>query len=263
MEFDAKKESEMFDKAAEYYDRFRPGYPKEIIEIMVGTTQLNRNSKTLEIGAGSGKATDYFKDYGFSIKCIEPGENLVKNGQIKYKEYPNIQFECGRFEELELTNEKYDVIFAAQSFHWVPQPKGYQKCAELLAEGGYLAPFWNMYLVYDNDADNDLLKLSNKYGGFADFVNEEQSENRICSVISSIQDSGLYAAPTVHKHLWKQEYTADEYYGFVLTGNRFLQLPDDIKQMARKEIEEHAKKFGGKIVRTYLCVLYLARKKRL
>lgn len=73
----------MFDLAAEYYDNFRPGYPKEIIETLVMNTRLNNTSRTLEIGAGSGKATDFFKNYGFSIKCIEPGENLVKNGNIK------------------------------------------------------------------------------------------------------------------------------------------------------------------------------------
>lgn len=261
MGFDAKKESEMFDKAAEYYDKFRPGYPKEIIEAMIEETKLSNQSKTLEIGAGSGKATEYFKDYGFSIRCIEPGENLVKNGRIKYKEYSNIKFDCGRFEELEPVSEKYDLIFAAQSFHWVPQPIGYQKCAEMLKENGNLALFWNMYLVNNNDDDKDLLRLSNKYGGFADFLNEEQCENRIGSIVHAIENSGLFETPIVYKHLWKQEYTAHEYYGFVLTGNRFLQLSDEVKEMARKEIEEHANKFGGKIIRPYLCVLYLACKK--
>lgn len=263
MVFDAKKESEMFDKAAEYYDKFRPGYPKEIIETIIEKTKLSNNSKTLEIGAGSGKATEYFKDYGFSIRCIEPGKNLVKNGQIKYKDYSNIKFECGRFEELEPVSEKYDLIFAAQSFHWVPQPTGYQKCAEMLKKSGNLALFWNMYLINNNENNNDLMRLSNKYGGFADFLNEEQCENRICSIVKAIENSGLFETPVIYKHLWKQEYTADEYYGFVLTGNRFLQLSDEVKEMARKEIEEHANKFEGKIIRPYLCVLYLAHKKRI
>ena len=261
MEFDAKKESEMFDKAAEYYDKFRPGYPKEIIEAMVMHTNLNKASKTLEIGAGSGKATELLKNYGFSIRCIDPGENLVKHGNIKFADYPNISFECGRFEELEQSDEKYDVIFSAQSFHWLPQPAGYQKCAEMLRENGYIAPFWNMYITYDDEADNDLLELSKKYGGFADFVSEEQYENRIQSIVKNIENSGLFQTPSVYKHLWIQEYTAEEYYGFVLTGNRFIQLPEEVKENAHTEIIEHANKFNGKIVRPYLCVLYLANKK--
>lgn len=47
MEFDVKKESEMFDKAAEYYDIYRPSYPKEIIEAFVNNADLNKDSKNI------------------------------------------------------------------------------------------------------------------------------------------------------------------------------------------------------------------------
>ena len=52
------KESEMFDKAADYYDKYRPSYPREIIDTLIAETQIKENSKLLEIGAGSGKATE-------------------------------------------------------------------------------------------------------------------------------------------------------------------------------------------------------------
>lgn len=70
----------------------------------------------------------------------------------------------------------------------------------------------------------------------------------------------MFETPVVYKHLWKKEYSAEEYYGFVLTGNRFVQLPADIKEKAYSEIVQHAEKFDGRIVRPYLCVLYLASK---
>lgn len=259
MEFDLKSESEMFDKAAEYYDRYRPGYPKEIIEALVNNTNLNKDSSVLEIGAGSGKATELFKNYGFPIHCIEPGENLVRNGKNKFKNDSHISFECGRFEELPDRGNKYDVIFAAQAFHWIPQPLGYQKCAALLKKGGYLAPFWNMYLYYDNEEDRELLKLSEKYRGFADFVEEKQAKERIERISADMETSGLFNRPAVYRHFWKKEYTAAEYYGFVQTGNRFLQLPNEMKENARKDLAEHARKFNGKLLRPYLCVLYLAQ----
>lgn len=259
MEFDVKKESEMFDKAAEYYDRYRPSYPNEIIEALVNNANLNKDSKTLEIGAGSGKATELFKDYGFSIHCIELGENLVRNGKIKFENYSNVSFECGRFEELPDIEDEYNVIFAAQAFHWIPQPLGYQKCASLLRNGGYLAPFWNMYLYDDSEESRELLELSRKYGGFADFINEKQAEQRIEIISNEIEDSGFFNRPTIYKCFWKEEYTADEYYGFVLTGNRFLQLPDDVKENAHKDLIKYANRFNGKIVRPYLCVLYFAQ----
>lgn len=241
--------------------KYRPSYPNEIIEALVNNSNLNKASKVLEIGAGSGKATDLFKNYGFCINCIELGENLVRNGKIKFQNYPNISFECGRFEEMLNVEDKYNVIFAAQAFHWIPQPLGYQKCASLLNRGGYLAPFWNMYLYDDSEESRELLELSKKYGGFADFINEKQVEQRIEDISNKIEDSGLFNSPTVYKHFWEKEYTADEYYGFILTGNHFLQLSDDIKENAHKDLIKYANKFNGKIDRQYLCVLYLAQVK--
>jgi ubiquinone/menaquinone biosynthesis C-methylase UbiE len=257
---DWKKESEKFDLTAEYYDRFRPSYPQAIINTIIGTTGINNCSNLLEIGAGSGKATELFASGGYSIRCIEPGENLVKNGRIKFAEYKNIEFTRARFEELELASEYYDVIFSAQAFHWVPQPVGYEKCAYTLKKTGYLALFWNMYITYDNELDRELVKLSEKYGGFADFLTEQQCKIRINSIKDSIENSGHFNTPDIHRVLWEKDYTADEFYGFVQTGNFFVQKPEEVKLSAYRDIRALADKYGGTIKRPYLCVLYIASK---
>jgi len=41
-------------------------------------------------------------------------------------------FAVSRFEDYDLLPKQYDVVFAAQSFHWVPQPAGHEKCAYTL-----------------------------------------------------------------------------------------------------------------------------------
>lgn len=256
---DWKKESEMFNQAANYYDKYRPSYPVEIIEELVEKAELSRGAELLEIGSGSGKATELFVNRGFNIMCIEPGKELVDIGNYKFAE-ENFVFKKSRFEELDIEKEKYDAIFSAQAFHWVPQPVGYEKCAYGLKSRGYLALFWNMYIVYENEIDKELLKISNKYGGLADFLSEEQCEERIASIVSGIENSRLFESPKVYRKLWTQKYTADEFYGFVLTGNRFIQKSDEEKQSAYEEIKELANKYGGVIERPYLCVLYMAQR---
>lgn len=258
---DWKKESEMFDQTAEYYDTFRPSYPREIIKKIVSSTHVNPHSKLLEIGAGSGKATALFEPYGLDILCIEPGENLVRNGRIKFSEFENIKFEVGRFEEIDLPERQYDVIFSAQAFHWIPQPIGYEKCAYTLKDNGYLALFWNMYITYDNELDHELLELSNKYGGFSDFLSSEGCEKRIDSIVAGIENSGYFNTPEVHRVLWNHVYTAEEYFGFVNTGNSFVQKSEEEKANAFNDIKKLAEKHGGSIHRPYLCVLYLASMK--
>lgn len=258
---DWKKESEMFDQTAEYYDTYRPSYPMEIVNKIITTTNINKFSRLLEIGAGSGKATELFAPNNFNIFCVEPGENLVRNGRIKFSKFDNIKFEVGRFEELDLSPKQYDVIFSAQAFHWIPQPIGYEKCVYSLKDNGYLALFWNMYITYDNDLDNELIDISNKYGGFADFLSVDGCEKRIASITSGIENSGYFNTPEVHRVLWNQVYSAEEYFGFIQTGNSFVQKSEEEKTNAYCDIKKLADKHGGLINRPYLCVLYLSSKK--
>lgn len=254
------KESEMFNQAAEYYDKYRPGYPQEIIDSLISVTGITEDSDLLEIGCGSGKATEQLVGNGFNILGIDPGEDLVRIGNEQFKN-ENVNFVKGRFEEYDFGQKRFDVVYAAQSFHWVPQPIGYKKCADVLKDTGYLSLFWNMYVLNDNDTDKELLEISKRYGGIADFVTETEYERRIDSIVSRIVDSNLFETPTVIRKLWQQNYTVDEFYGFALTGNRFMQNSDDDKQKAYNDIVTLAEKNNGIIKRPYLCVLYIAKKK--
>lgn len=254
------KESEMFNQAAEYYDKYRPGYPEKIIDALISVTGITEGSDLLEIGCGSGKATKQLIGNGFNILGIDPGEDLVRIGNERFQN-ESIRFVRGRFEEYDFEQKKFDVIYAAQSFHWVPQPIGYEKCADILKDNGYIALFWNMYILSDNDTDKELLEISTRYGGIADFVSESECENRIESIVSHIIDSNLFEKPTVIRKLWKQKYTEDNFYGFALTGNRFMQNSDEYKKNAYDDIVALAEKNGGIIERPYLCVLYIAKKK--
>lgn len=257
---DRRCESEMFNKAAEYYDLYRPTYPSSMIQEIVDFADLKPNSEILEIGSGSGKATELFCHRKFCMTCIDPGKDLVRIGNSRFPE-EKFTFVEGRFEDMELSEAYYDTIFSAQAFHWVPQPMGYEKSAKVLKPNGTLALMWNMYITYENEMDQDLLKLSEKYGGLADFVSESSCEKRIESIVAGIEGSGYFETPTVIRKLWSVDYTAEEYYGFALTGNRFIQKSNQEKEQAYKDICELAQRHGGRIHRPYLCVLYLAKRK--
>lgn len=227
---------------------------------MVEYANITKASKLLEIGAGSGKATELLEPYGCKIHCIDVGEHLVARGREKFANNPNITFECARFEELGVEEEKYDVIFAAQAFHWIPQPIGYELCSQYLKKNGVLAPFWNMYLYNESEEQQGLVALSNRYGGFADFVSEKEVENRKRRIVEEIEVSGLFQVEKVVEVHWTHEYSVEEYCGFLQTGNHFLGLSEETKQEAYQEVETLAMKYGGKIRRPYLTVLYLAKR---
>ncbi len=45
-----KEQSKTFNEAAEYYDKYRPSYPQELINDLIDKAELTEESKILEIG---------------------------------------------------------------------------------------------------------------------------------------------------------------------------------------------------------------------
>ena len=171
-----------------------------------------------------------------------------------------VEFYKGRFEDTDLPTEHFDVVFAAQSFHWIPQPQGFEKCADILKENGYLAILYNMYVTTDCERDRELLALSDKHGGFADFVDESKCDERISNIVANIENSKKFSGVIVFKTSWVKDYTAEEYFGFVLTGNKILQKDENEKKIIYNDIVNLANKNNGIIHRPFLCVLYLSEK---
>ena len=255
MAFDWKKESEMFDQMADYYDKYRPSYPSETITAIIDKASLTTGSKILEIGAGSGKATEQFADFGFEIVCIEHGEDLVKKGNERFQS-KDIKFIASKFENYDTPSEYFDAIISAQAFHWLEQPLGYEKCAKTLKKGGYLAPFWNVGRAESND---ELFSIVHKYGPVS-CMPKANYKKRMEQISSDIADSGLFTPPEVIHFHWEKNYSTEEYCGYLLTGNMFVQKPDEEKQECFEEIKKLAKKHDGVIRCGYVCELYLARR---
>src|SRR5271166_1593762 len=65
-----------FGAIAEAYERFRPGYPKELVDLVV--MYAGQPVRTaLEIGAGTGKATRLFAEHGVTVTATEPDAAML------------------------------------------------------------------------------------------------------------------------------------------------------------------------------------------
>lgn len=254
-----KEDSERFDQMADFYDEYRPGYPQEIIHAIIQRAGLKAGSRLLEIGSGSGKATAQFVDNGFEITCVDPGAALVHRGNERLKG-KNVSFIVSRFENYAAPWSSFDAIISAQAFHWVPQPEGYQKCAALLKEGGYLAPFWNLDIFGDTQLDRDLYELLDRYDGFVSCISKPDCEKRTASISAGILESGLFAEAQVIRAYQEISYTPKEYFGYLQTSQVFIQQSEDQKRACFSALEDLCNRYGGAITRRYMCELYLAQK---
>jgi len=251
-----RNQSKTFDLASDYYDKFRPSYPQELINCIVNETGIDTNSKILEIGAGSGKATELFVNKGFNMYCIEPGENLATVAMKRFESTSQVEYCTCRLEDWEEKKEYFDLAISAQAFHWVPKPTGFTKCASALKSNGFIGLFWNLYLTYNEPIDVEL----NETGMFL-LQSEASCEERIKSHIEEIKCSECFKEAIVYRFPWSQRYTADEYIGFMKTCNGYLSSSENDRQVAEVKVREIINRYGGFIIREYLCVLFLAQKR--
>jgi len=261
-EDERKSALKTWDKLADFfadvYDKYRPDYPEELITTIINRANLTTESKVLEIGAGSGKATALFADFGCEIICIEPGADFAEKGKAKFKDNKNIKYIVSPFEDYAEPPEYFDAIISAQAFHWVSQPLGYEKCSKALKKGGYLAPFWNLNLFRDDiNIDRELWAIVNKYEGWVSCMPEKDYAARMESITSKIVGSGLFSKPEIIHFYKERNFTADDYYNYMVAGG--LNQTDAEKQACHEELTQLADKYNG-IKRRFTCELYLTQK---
>jgi SAM-dependent methyltransferase len=131
----ARRYGAVFDTVAAEYDRHRPTYPDQLIDLACQAGGLARGDRVLEIGCGTGQLTRSLAARGLSVTAVEPGQNLIS---LAEKVAPGVQFVNRRFEDAELP-EPFAAVFCAAAFHWLDPDVGWRKVAESLAPGGMLA----------------------------------------------------------------------------------------------------------------------------
>jgi SAM-dependent methyltransferase len=131
----ARRYGATFDTVAVEYDRHRPTYPDELIDLACQAGGLAACDRVLEIGCGTGQLTRSLVARGLSVTAVEPGQNLISlAGRIG----AGVEFVGRRFEDADLP-EPFSAAFSAAAFHWLDPDVSWGKVARSLAPGGLLA----------------------------------------------------------------------------------------------------------------------------
>jgi len=252
-----KKDSQSFDGIAELYDIYRPGYPRELIEDIIRISGVQPTDRILEIGSGTGKATVLFAQKGYSILCLEPGQNLVKVATRKLATYSRVKFVKARFEEWDSPPEKFDLVISAQALHWVPEEVRYEKSAYVLKPHGYLAAFWNMYPGMEGNIRQELDQVYRRR--VPELVKAKIPFNTLIeSRANSLRLSPFFGKVVTKKYPWSVRYSTSEYLGLLNTYSDHLRLSEQRRSELLREIAAVIDQNGGYLERPYLAVVYIA-----
>ncbi|MGW4023074.1 class I SAM-dependent methyltransferase [Streptomyces sp. NPDC005009] len=124
-----------FGVVAEAYERFRPGYPAELFD-MVMAYAGHPVRTALEIGAGTGKATRLFAQRGVTVTATDPDGSML--AELRKHVPTNVRPLQAAFEDLR-PGERYGLVYAAAALHWTNPEGRWSRMAALLEPGGVFA----------------------------------------------------------------------------------------------------------------------------
>jgi SAM-dependent methyltransferase len=125
-----------FDRAALEYERARPGWPEEALELV----PVPAASTVLDLGAGTGKLTRVLNRRYARVIAVEPLHALR---EILAYTVPDAEALDGRAESIPLDDASVDAVFAGQAFHWFATDVAVAEIVRVLRPDGVLALLWN------------------------------------------------------------------------------------------------------------------------
>lgn len=134
---EARQTAESFGIDTTSYDSARPSYPKQLIERIVGGRE---GLAVLDVGCGTGIAARQLQGAGCVVLGIDPDERMAAHARDR-----GLEVEVATFELWEPAGRTFDVVTAAQSWHWVDPAVGAAKAAEVLRPGGRIAVFSHVF----------------------------------------------------------------------------------------------------------------------
>lgn len=247
-----------FNNSAGWYDRIRPGYPEALIADVITLSAIPAGGRILEIGCGTGKATEMFASRGYAMVCLDIGPDLAAVAAQKFRESANIQIVVSSFEEWEPDGRLFDMVIAATSFHWVDSEIAYVKSATVLKPNGSLAVFSNTHIRQD---EGFFLRVQDVYRASApSMMGAATSTKRRCGEPAGMT---LFGEPIVRRYQWTAEYSAKEYIDLLGTYSDHISLPAAERRDLFSGIADLIdREYGGRVLKHYETVLRLQRKRR-
>src|SRR5687768_13322655 len=113
-----KKESKMntierFSNRVENYVKYRPGYPKEMLDLFREKMNLTENSVIADIGSGTGISAKVFLENGNEVFGVEPNAAMREAAEEFLWEFSKFKSVSGTSENTTLPERSVDIIIAA------------------------------------------------------------------------------------------------------------------------------------------------------
>jgi SAM-dependent methyltransferase len=125
-----------FGRAAEAYERGRPGYAEAAIDAI----GLPRDAVVLDLAAGTGKLTRQLVPRFARVIAVEPLEGMRA---VLERVVPDVDVHAATADAIPMADGAVDAVFVGEAFHWFATDAVLREIARVLRPRGTLAILFN------------------------------------------------------------------------------------------------------------------------
>lgn len=141
MTFDDSKQR--FSNRVADYVRYRPGYPREVLDVLHAWCKLRPEHTIADVGSGTGILSKLFLEHGNRVFGVEPNAEMRSTGEELLRSYKGFTSVAGSAEATTLPPECVDFVAAAQAFHWFDPAPTRREFQRILKPEGRVIVLWN------------------------------------------------------------------------------------------------------------------------
>jgi ubiquinone/menaquinone biosynthesis C-methylase UbiE len=250
----------LFNQVADLYDQARAGYPPALFDDVASAAKLSPGDRMLEVGCGTGKATEGFAAKGLDILALDPGGEMIAAARRRLAAYAQARFAETTFEAWPVQPGAFKLVAAAQSWHWVAPDIRFVKAAQALASGGALAVFGSVQMDAPSplrEALGDIyLRRAPELGGRP----PEHSYLPDGPFQAYFEQSRLFG-PVRHKaYAWARRFSAQSYIEYLASVSRYQMMEASRREALLVSIGEAIDAYGGAFDLPHETHLYMAAK---
>jgi SAM-dependent methyltransferase len=222
----------VFGEVTSDYDRVRPSYPAALVDDVLSYSQAaSGDLRGLEVGAGTGRATEAFATKGLSVVAVEPDDAMADILARRVARFPGVQVVRSTFEEYRPV-ERFGLLFSAEAWHWTAPESRWSLATNALADGATLALFWNNERIDEPALRTSMLRELAQHAPSVVVHDEPMGPEQVWKRWPGDELSGRAEfgdLVSLHYRLNRMMSKAD-YLGLTQTRSQFRMLPPSTRQ---------------------------------
>ena len=133
----------IFSGTYEYYAKYRPSIPKEVVNTIVGYFDIKLDDRILDLGCGTGQVAIAMDGRIKEMVCLDSDPKMIEQGKKRIKKSKTTLIWINRgSEDLGKIRKElgiFKVAIISRAFHWMNQTQTLKDLAEFITEDGGIA----------------------------------------------------------------------------------------------------------------------------